>query len=222
MQKVLVIAVHPDDETLSCGGTLLKHSEQGDEINWLIVTNVDESEGWDRSVIINRQREIETVSGLYGFKRTVKFDLPTTKLSEIPYDVLIKKFSETINEIKPEIIYLPNRSDIHSDHKITFNAAYSCTKNFRYPFIRRIMMCETISETEFAPALPEQFFIPNVFVDIEDQFQKKLDIFKVYASEIMPDPLPRSLSSVEALARVRGSVIGKRFAEAFCLLKEIL
>ena len=83
-------------------------------------------------------------------------------------------------------------------------------------------MYETLSETEFAPALSESNFIPNVFVDITKYFEKKLEIFKIYKSELMKKPLPRSLEVVEAFDKCRGSQIGKKYAEAFILLKEIL
>ncbi len=220
--KILVISPHPDDETLGCGGTILKHKDIGDKIYWLIITNIDVKNGWDKDIIKKRQKEIETVAEMYGFEKTFKLDYPTAKLDTIPIQEIIKSISEVILEIKPEIIYLPNRSDVHTDHQITFKAAYSCTKNFRYPFIKKILMYETLSETEFAPALPENTFIPNVFVDITNYFEKKLEIFKIYKLEVMTEPLPRSLKVIKALVKYRGSRIGKKYAEAFVLLKEII
>ncbi|MBA7592854.1 hypothetical protein ES708_35050 [subsurface metagenome] len=130
--------------------------------------------------------------------------------------------SKVLFEIKPEIIYLPNRSDVHTDHQITFKTAYSCTKNFRYPFIKKILMYETLSETEFAPALPENTFIPNVFVDVEKYIEKKLKIFSIYESEVMKYPFSRSLNGIKTLARYRGNYIGVEYAEAFTLIKEII
>lgn len=221
MKKVLVIAPHPDDETLGCGGTLLKHRANGDQIYWLMVTNVDEKNGWTKERVESRQKEIEMVSQMYGFTKTFKLDFPTTKLDIIPISDIIGEILRVINEIKPEIIYLPNRSDVHTDHQIVFNAAYSCTKNFRFPFIEEILIYETISETEFGAALNENAFIPNVFNDISDYFERKMEIFNVYESEIMSSPLPRSINSIESFNRHRGSRIGKKYAEAFSLLLKI-
>lgn len=220
--KILAISPHPDDETLGCGGTILKHTDIGDKIYWLIITNIDVKNGWDENAVKKRQKEIETVAGMYGFEKTFKLDYPAAKLDTIPVQEIIKSISEVILEIEPEIIYLPNRSDVHTDHQITFKTAYSCTKNFRYPFIRKILMYETSSETEFAPALPENAFIPNIFVDITNYFEKKLEIFKIYKLEVMKEPLPRSLKVIEAFDKYRGSRIGKKYAEAFVLLKEII
>lgn len=220
--KVLVISSHPDDETLGCGGTILKHKDFGDQIYWLTVTNIDVKNGWSKGVVENRQKEIETVVEMYNFEKTFKLDYPTAKLDIIPIQEIIESIAKVIFEIEPEIIYLPNRSDVHTDHQITFKTAYSCTKNFRYPFIRKILMYETLSETEFAPALPENTFIPNVFVNITNYFENKLEIFKIYKSEVMEEPLPRSLGSIKALARYRGSQIGVEYAEGFMLIREVI
>jgi len=220
--KILVISPHPDDETLGCGGTILTHKDMGDKIYWLITTNIDVKNGWNKDIVEKRQKEIKAVAEMYGFEKTFKLDYPAAKLDTIPIQEIIESISKVIFEIKPEIIYLPNRSDVHTDHQITFKAAYSCTKNFRYPFIKKILMYETLSETEFAPALPENTFIPNVFVDITNYFEKKLEIFKIYKSEVMEEPLPRSLDSIKALARYRGSQIGFEHAEVFMLIREIM
>ncbi len=222
MKKVIVVAVHPDDETLMCGGTLLKHKHQGDQIYWLIVTNMSTKHGWGKELVERRQQEISKVSKMYGFKKTFKLDFPTTKLDEIPISDIISAISKVFNEVKPNIVYLPNRSDVHTDHQIVFKAAYSCTKNFRYPFIKKTYMGETLSETEFAPALYETAFIPNTFVDITECFDKKIEILNVFATEVMESPLPRSSNTIEALARYRGSTISVKYAESFVLLKEIL
>lgn len=218
MKRIIVVAPHPDDETLGCGGTLLNHKAKGDEIYWLIVTNVDEKNGWSKERVESRRKEINVVSEMYGFTKTFKLNFPTTKLDTIPMGAIIDKISKVFNEVKPEIIYLPNRSDVHSDHGIVFQSAYSCTKNFRYPFIKKILMYETLSETEFAASIPENSFIPNYFVDISNQYDKKIEIMKIFDSEIMADNLPRSLSAIEAHSKYRGSRIGVKNAECFCLI----
>jgi LmbE family N-acetylglucosaminyl deacetylase len=122
--------------------------------------------------------------------------------------------------LQPQIIYVVNRSDVHSDHRVTFDAVSSCTKSFRKPFIEKILMYETLSETEFAPALNENVFIPNVFMDISENMDQKLAVMSTYSSELMPDTMPRSYSAIKALAAYRGSRIGVAYAEAFVLLFE--
>ncbi len=217
MNRVLIIAVHPDDETLGCGGTLLKHKDSGDEIHWLICTDIDKNNNYYDS----RQDEIKKVSKLYNFDSINNLGLKTMQVDEYSMSELIGKISKVINNIKPNIIYLPFKGDVHSDHRKIFEAAYSCTKSFRYPFVKKIYMIETLSETEFTPSTKEDSFVPNVFVDISDFMDKKIEIMKVYESEIAEHPFPRSIRNIKALGTLRGATAGCENAESFMLLKEI-
>ncbi|MGB3947107.1 MAG: PIG-L family deacetylase [Bacteroidia bacterium] len=219
--KIVVIAAHPDDEILGCGGTLLKHKKNGDEIHWIITTSVFEEHGFTKERVQSRDSEIEKVKNLMGFSMVHKLDYPTMTLDSSSTNKMIPKISALFIEIKPEIIYVMNRSDAHSDHRISFDAVIACTKSFRSPFIKKILMYECISETEFAPALPEKSFIPNYFVDISKYLNEKLEIMKVYESEINEHPFPRSLRNIEALATYRGASVGVEYAEAFQLIKYI-
>lgn len=170
--KILVITVHPDDETLGCGGTLLKNKVNGNEIHWLICTTIDKN----HSYYEEREREIKNVSKMYGFDSVHNLRLKTMQVDEYSLIELVSKISNVMNEIKPDTIYLPFKSDIHSDHRKIFEASYSCTKSFRYSFIKKIYMMEVLSETEFAPSTKEDSFIPNVFVDISEYITKKLKL----------------------------------------------
>jgi LmbE family N-acetylglucosaminyl deacetylase len=221
MKNVLVIATHPDDETLGCGGTLLKHKRQGDRIFWLIVTAATCEAGFSQRLVMGRQKTITTISELYGFDGVYDLRLPSTKVDIIPKHELVENFSGVIREIEPHTVYLPFFGDVHSDHKLVFEAAYSCTKSFRYPFVRKIMMMEVVSETEFGCPLQKESFIPNVFVDTSDFHQQKMEILANYASEIGEHPFPRSVENISALATFRGSMAGCKYAEGFMLLKEI-
>jgi len=222
MSNVLVVAVHPDDETLGCGATLLKHRAQKDKIYWLILTEMRDKDGWDKKKMAARRGEIEKAAKAYEFVQTFQLGFPTTRLDTIPMSELVHAIGEVVKKVQPQVMYLPNRSDIHSDHQIAFQAAVSCTKNFRFPSVKRVLMYETPSETDFAPALPENAFIPNVFVDVTPYLEKKLKIMSIFASEVMRPPYPRSLKVMKALAQVRGSRIGKEYAESFMLIQEIL
>jgi LmbE family N-acetylglucosaminyl deacetylase len=221
MNKVLVIAVHPDDETLGCGGTLLKHKASGDEVHWLIATDIKESEGFNKALILERNLEIKEVEKLYGFDLVHRLGLSTTKVDEYSMSELITKISSVIIDIKPNIIYLPFKGDVHSDHRCIFDAAYSCTKSFRYPFIKKIYMMETLSETEFSLSMQVGGFIPNLFVDITEYIERKIGIMKVYKSEMGEHPFPRSEKNIRALATFRGASSGCEYSESFMLIKEI-
>jgi N-acetylglucosamine malate deacetylase 1 len=221
LNKILVVAPHPDDETLGCGGTILRHKYDNDEVHWLIITGITEKDGFSKEKIVTRDSEIEQVSRIYNFNSTTRLEFPTTKLDEVPMSQLVNSISNVVNSIKPTIIYLPYRGDIHTDHKYVFDAMIACTKWFRYNSIKRILSYETLSETEFGINPDNNFFRPNVFVNIKDFLEKKVEIMKIYESEISEFPFPRSIEAIEALAKYRGIMAGVQYAEAFMLLKEI-
>ena len=220
-KNVIVISAHPDDEILGCGGTLLKHKNNGDKIDWLISTNVFESQGFSKERVDSRQKEINKVQSKLGVTNVYKMEFPTMSLTDESLIKMIPLVSKIFNESKPEIIYLLNRSDAHSDHNITYRAVMACTKSFRYPFIKRVLMYECISETEFGPALAENVFVPNYFVDVSNYQEEKINIMKIYESELGEHPFPRSIRNINALATFRGASVGVEYAEAFQLLKWI-
>lgn len=221
LNKVLVVAVHPDDETLGCGGTLLKHKANGDTVHWLIVTSIKRQYNFAATTVKARRREIEVVSSMYSFDGVHALDYPTTQLDNIPYSKLIGSISEVFKQVEPTTVYLPFKGDIHTDHYVVFRVAYSCTKCFRYPSVNKIVMMETLSGTEFAPSTKEESFIPNMFVDITDFIDRKIEIMKVYKSELSEHPFPRSERNIRALATFRGATAGCEYAESFMILKEI-
>lgn len=222
MKKVLFVAAHADDETLGCGGTILKHKAQGDEIHWLLMSGptADPPMFYSQEVIDRRANTVKKVEAAYQFDSVIYLGFQAMFLHQIDAKDMIAKIDEAIMRIKPEIIYLMNSTDVHSDHRIAFDAVYACTKSFRKPFIEQILMLEALSETEFALATQATSFCPNVYVDITPYMDKKLEIMDMYKDQLMEEPYPRSLSSIKALARVRGSRAGVMYAEAFQLLYE--
>lgn len=221
MKKIIVISAHPDDEIIGAGGTLLRHKEAGDELYWLIVTNIFESQGFSSARVTSRQQEINQVALQVGFKKIFKLDHPTMTLSGEMLIRLVPQVAAVFQEVEPEIIYCLNRSDAHSDHRVVFDAVIACTKSFRHPYIKGVLMYECISETEFAPALPERVFIPNYFVDVTNYMDVKLQLLSIYASEMGEHPFPRSADNIRALAHFRGATAGVKYAEAFQLIKWI-
>ena len=219
MNKIMIVAPHPDDETLGCGGTILKHIDNGDEVYWLIVTEM--AAGFSDEEKLRRKKEIEKVQRLYGFKDFFECKMGAAKLTTISLGELINSFSDIFNIVKPNVVYIPFKGDIHTDHKIVFDAMAACTKTFRCPSIKKVLCYETISETDFGMDPTEIKFSPNVFVDISQYFAKKLEVMRIYKSELGEHPFPRSEKSIESLAVIRGVAAGTDFAEAFVLLKEI-
>ncbi|OGH12429.1 MAG: GlcNAc-PI de-N-acetylase [Candidatus Levybacteria bacterium RIFCSPHIGHO2_01_FULL_36_15] len=222
LNKILFIAPHPDDETLGCGGTILKYKkEKKSKIYWLIMTKLSKNKGFTEEKVNRREDEIKKVAHNYGFEKVFKLDYSPGKLDTTPIIKMISDVKNILEKIKPECIYIPNRSDIHSDHRIVFNVLMSALKSFRTAYVKKILMYEVLSETEFAPSLIENAFIPNVFVDISDYVEEKIRIMKLYEGEMAKPPFPRSEENIRALARLRGSMSNCNYSESFMLLKEI-
>jgi len=218
MNKILGIAVHPDDETLGCGGTLLKHKKNGDEIHWLICTETSRDEEFYKI----RKKEIEKVKKLYDFDSVHNLELQSTKIDQYNMNELIDAISNVVKKIEPNILYLPFKSDVYSDHRKIFDASFACAKPFRYPYIKKIYMMEVISETEYTPSTKEDAFVPNIFINISEYLDKKLEIIDVYKSEIGEHTFPRSKRNLVSLATIRGATSGYEYAESFMLLREII
>ncbi|KAF7774150.1 GlcNAc-PI de-N-acetylase [Pseudoalteromonas sp. MSK9-3] len=222
MSIVAVIAPHPDDETLGCGGTILKHLAAGDEVHWIIVTQINEEIGFSKDRISARKCEIKQVADAYKMTSYLWLEHVATTLSSDTLGDLIGDLSEVINRLKPDQLYVPYPGDVHSDHGVVFNAVSACSKSFRYPFIKKICCYETLSETEFAINPMNPVFKPNLFVDISEHVERKVEIMQYYKGEIQPAPFPRSEENIRALARYRGAVAGCDMAEAFMILKEVI
>ncbi|MFX4263256.1 PIG-L deacetylase family protein [Pelotomaculum propionicicum] len=214
-KNVIVVAPHPDDETLGCGGTILLLKEQSYKIFWLITTSISQENGFTKERIKKRQKEIKLVSDTYGFESVINLEIPSTKVGEVAYGSLIQMISKEFNEIKPNILFLPFYNDVHTDHKIIAEACLSCTKWFRYPYIETVLAYETLSETDFNINTCNKKFEPNVFIDISNYLERKIQIMNIYESEMSDFPFPRSDKAIRSLAYLRGSQSGSMAAEAF-------
>lgn len=221
-EKVIVVSPHPDDETLGCGGTLLKHIAQGDIVEWLNVTSISEELGFSKENILRRQEEIRMVAEEYAFFNHYQLCLPTMKLDTLAMDDIVNRIGEIFKKTEPTVVYIPYPGDVHTDHRAVFDAAVSCTKWFRYPSIKKVLVYETLSETEFGLNPDHNGFRPNVFVDITDFLEKKIQIMGIYKSEFGAHPFPRSPEAIRGLAQFRGAAAGCTYAESFMLLKERL
>ena len=221
MRNVLVVAPHPDDESLGCGGTLLRARAEGAAVHWLVVTAATTAGGFSEDVITTRAREIESVAAAYGFTSVHQLGYPTTTLDTVPLGDLTGAIGQVVRDVAPAEVLLPFRNDVHSDHTVVFDAAVSATKTFRAPSVRSVLMYETLSETDFGVRPEAAAFRPQVFVDITGHLDRKIEILATYASEMHPFPFPRSDEAVRALATLRGAQAGVQAAESFMLVKEV-
>lgn len=215
--KIVVVSPHPDDETLGAGGTLLRYKAAGAEIYWVNVTDVEENQGWDNEFVKHRKEQIKKICEYYDFDGVYNLKFQPSQLENMDKGTLIEQIGDCFKKIQPEWVILPDCNDAHSDHKVVFESGMVCTKTFRYPYIKKIMTMEILSETDFGK--PTNPFIPNYYIDITDFMDKKLEVLSIYDTEMGEPPFPRSLESVKALGTLRGGTAGVRYAEAFKLIK---
>lgn len=220
-KTVLIIAPHPDDETLGCGGTILKLKAKGVSVHWLILTTIEGVAGFPQERVTVRNLEIAAVEKAYGFDTVHHCSFPAAGLDTLSKGALIGAVGSVIKNVKPDSIYLPYRNDVHSDHSAVFDAAISASKTFRSPFVKAIYAYETLSETDFGLRPDDPGFRPNLYEDISGYLDKKISIMSLFDGELGEFPFPRSEECLRALATLRGAQANCHAAEAFMILKEV-
>ncbi len=222
--NILVIAPHADDEILGCGATIAKHIRNNNNVYVLIVTNanVGAPELFSSKEIDNIRKEAKLAHNLLGIIDSFIWDFPAPRLNTFESYKISNKITKLINKIKPEIVYLPHRGDIHLDHKVVFESALVALRPNNNFIVNEIYCYETLSETEWAQPFSDTVFFPNHFnIVSKKDMQNKLKAMSMYKSQLKEFPNPRSLKAIENLARLRGSTINQDFAESFYLIRKI-
>lgn len=221
MSKILVIAPHPDDEVLGVGGTMAKYASMGYEVHVAIVTK-GYPPLFSEEIVMRGRDEALKAHELLGVKETYFLDkFPAAKLDTIPHSEINAALADIIQKVKPEILFIPFNGDIHLDHQMVFLSALVAARPNGGFFPKTIYAYETLSETNWNAPYLTPGFSPNVFVDISDFIEKKIQAMKLYQSQLKSFPHERSIETLKALATLRGSTIGKKAAEAFVLIREV-
>lgn len=215
--NVLVISPHPDDETLGAGGILLKLKSNGHKVYWLNVTNMKTEYGYTNERVKERNEEINKVKQAYSFDGFWNLEMEPAGMDKYETGNLVSQFKQIFEKVRPELLLLPYQYDVHSDHRVIFDTVYSCTKSFRAPYLKTVLSMEILSETDQAQR--ECGSAPNVFVDISPFIDKKIEIMKIYKSEIDTAPFPRNENAIRGLAAYRGATAYYEYSEAFYLIK---
>lgn len=218
MKKILVIAPHADDEVLGCGGVLNKFKNK--KIYWMLLTQIHlPNKHYNKKLINQKNLEVEKIAKKIGVKKLFKLGFEASKLNKKDLPNLIESISFILKKIKPDTIFAPYLHDAHSDHFFTTYALNHILKSFRYDFVERCYLYETLSETNLS-FVKNKNFKPNVYFDISNNINSKIELLKIYKSEIKKHPFPRSQQSVKSLALLRGSESNYKYAEAFQLILE--
>ncbi|HNO76705.1 MAG TPA: PIG-L family deacetylase [Phycisphaerae bacterium] len=219
---VLVIAPHPDDEVLGCGGVIRRFANEGHAVHVAIVTR-----GWaplfPDDQVAQVRAEAEAASKILGVTQLHFMDLPVTKLALLPEHELNGAMGGLIDQTQPNWVFLPYRSDLHEDHKQIFDAAQVALRPLPNRLnVERILCYETLSETHWHAPQAEPAFTPQTYIDITSTLATKIEAMRAYKSQLRDAPNARSIDSIEALAKFRGMTVHRMAAEAFVPVREVL
>ena len=227
MTNILVVAAHPDDEVLGCGGTIARHADAGDQVQVLIVAEGATSRQHQRdreqathelSFLAMAAQQAGAILGVQGLEL---LDLPDNRLDSLDRLDLIKQIEERIARHQPQVVYVHHAGDVNVDHRRLHEAVVTACRPTPGQPVRRLLSFEVASSTEWQPPGSAPPFQPNWFVDITAQWPRKREALAAYASEMRPWPHARSIEALEHLARWRGAQVGVEAAEAFCLLRHL-
>lgn len=224
MKRALIIAAHPDDEILGCGGLISKYQSRGVEFKVVFIgegsTCRFDDPFCEDSIVAVKQR---TASAMNAMAILQIFDcefhdLPCGRLDQVPIISINKIIEGAIRSFNPDTVFTHSPCDANNDHKIVFNSTVMATRPGAQNHVFRLMSYEILTSSEWAFV---NTFAPNYFEEIsENDLDLKWRALALYESEVKSYPFPRSKEGVQALAMVRGMQAGFAYAEAFHLIRE--
>ena len=212
---ILILAAHPDDEILGCGGVIQKHVKAGDSVIVIIVTDGSSSQyPHDKVKADERIQACKDANLFLGVSRVLFLNFPDMKLDSVSQIDINNKIAEVVNEVKPNVIYTHSKTDLNNDHRIVAQSSEIICRPGSSS-IRKMYSYEVLSSTEWSF---NHVFQPNVFIDIESFIENKIEAFRFYKTEHRPYPHSRSFEGIQILAQYRGLQSGVKAAEAFKLI----
>ena len=219
--RTLVIAPHPDDEVLGAGGTIARLSAERQEVFVAVVTE-GKPPTYSQELVNRVQAEARAAHRLLGVTETLWLGQPAAALSETAHSALNHALFTLIDKIAPHTLLLPFVGDMHIDHQLTFMSSLVAARPHQATFPKLILAYETLSETNWNAPYLTPAFTPNMFVDITDHLDAKLEAMRSFASQLREPPHERSLATLRALATLRGATIMRGAAEAFVLVRQVV
>jgi LmbE family N-acetylglucosaminyl deacetylase len=220
-KTVLVVAAHTDDEAIGCGGTLARHSAEGDTIYAVFLADgVTSRPEASEEELESRNLAATEAHRILGIEDSYMLGFPDNRLDCIALLDIVKELEKVIEKIRPEIVYTHHIGDLNVDHRIAHQATLTACRPVPGTTVKAIYSFEVLSSTEWnTPG--EGTFTPNVFVDISDYLNEKVRALRAYQLEMREEPHSRSIANSRRRAELRGSSIGVAAAEAFSLVRVI-
>jgi LmbE family N-acetylglucosaminyl deacetylase len=212
--RILVVAAHPDDEVLGCGGLLARTLREGGEATVLVVTEGATTQYPGREDLVERkEEEARNAMRVLGGAAIVFLGLPDMRLTTLPPAEIAVPIADAVRARRPDWVLTHSPRDLNSDHRVVHEATrVACRPTPGH--LPRLLSYEVLSSSEWGYGN----FDPTFFVALADEdVERKIAAFGAYRTEVRPWPHPRSPEAICNLCRVRGSQIGVGAAEAFRL-----
>ena len=223
MKKVLVVAAHPDDEVLGCGGTVARHVDEGDVVQILFMADgVTSRRLFNKHDLRKRNKAAYESCEILGTESPLFLGFPDNKMDTVALLDIVKKLEKVIDKTQPSVIYTHHDQDLNIDHRITHQAVITACRPQPKSYINEIYSFEILSSTEWNSPSAKNTFIPNRFVDISKSIERKIKALNAYQEEMREFPHSRSIETIKLLAKYRGSTVGMRAAESFKMERVLL
>lgn len=215
-RRVVVIAAHPDDELLGCGGTVALHADAGDAVTSVIVCEGESLRYGPNGV--GQNEHIRLAAQTLGVSDVRPLGFADQRLDTMTLTEVIRPLERIITDVRPSIVYCQHGGDVNRDHQIVFQAALVATRPTT-ACIEAVYAFDTASSTEWG--FP-RCFTADTWVDIATTLERKLRAMSCYASEVRPYPHPRSLAALAHRARAWGNQQCLDAAEVFMTVRRTL
>ena len=217
--KILIIAAHPDDEILGCGGAILKYKKTH-QIKTVFLTDGVSARNKSKKYKAIRKKECLNLFKYLNIDIPIFLNFPDNQLDKLPLLKIIKKIEQVIKKYKPHTVFTHFENCLNIDHQIAYRATITACRPLKDISVKKILSYEVLSSTDWAQSQKKNFH-PNWFIDISNEIKEKILSLKYYKSELRKYPHSRSIKAVESLAKIRGVSSGCKFAEAFILIRNV-
>lgn len=224
--KYLIIAAHPDDEVLGCGGMMAKLAKQGHDVHIAILgegitSRSDQREAADKNQLSSLHACCQKVADHLGAASIELFGLPDNRFDTMAMLDVTKIIEDLVSRIQPDYVFTQHGGDLNVDHQVTFRATLTATRPMAGSCVKGVYGYEVASSTEWAFGQFAPRFTPQMYVDITDTLETKIQAMELYESEARVFPHPRSPQSLRAHATRWGTQVGMHAAEAFSIVWQI-
>ena len=221
-KTIVVIAAHPDDEVIGCGGSIARFRQEGKDVHILLMTDGVSSRNQDPNHVniddvTDRNNHSEKANKILGTSSVTYLNFPDNMMDSVSMLSVVKEIESFLEKHKPDIVFTHHSGDVNIDHRIVHDAVIVACRPQPGYYVKELLFFEIASSSEWQSNSFNKPFLPNMFIDISSTIQKKADALNEYEIETREFPHPRSIEAIKALSKWRGSNVGVSNAESFMI-----